>query len=237
MPAQVQLTSETGPDIFARCAVERTADRRRARHKVKQPREVAEREASRRGRSRQSPVSVQESARPTVIKGDSGPQRLSVVGTGRRRKTFVDLAVDDPRWDAVFPVLHQLRGHLTRSLLDQVLVEGYPQGLRFTAILDAGRCKAVAGWRVVTNTSSIRKLYIDDLVTVDVERSGGYGRALLDELVRRACDLGCFQLDLDSGVQRHAAHRFYLRERMHIAAYHFIRQVHPALNSGVDGMS
>jgi hypothetical protein len=32
-------------------------------------------------------------------------------------------------------------------------------------------------------------------------------------------------LDLDSGVQRHDAHRFYLRERMHISSHHFTKRL------------
>jgi hypothetical protein len=35
---------------------------------------------------------------------------------------------------------------------------------------------------------------------------------------------GCDALDLDSGVQRHLAHRFYFRYGMQIAAYHFIER-------------
>jgi hypothetical protein len=44
---------------------------------------------------------------------------------------------------------------------------------------------------------------------------------LLAELRERAIDAGCRSLDLDSGVQRFEAHRFYLRERMNITAHHF----------------
>lgn len=32
---------------------------------------------------------------------------------------------------------------------------------------------------------------------------------------------GCEQIHLDSGVQRFAAHRFYLREGFNIASHHF----------------
>ena len=32
---------------------------------------------------------------------------------------------------------------------------------------------------------------------------------------------GCSQLQLDSGVQRFEAHRFYLREGFHISSHHF----------------
>lgn len=135
---------------------------------------------------------------------------------------IVDLAPDDPRWESALPVLQELRPHLTEELLAQVLVEGEPQGLRFTAIFDEGRCVAVAGWRVIASTATLRKLYIDDLSTAAEARSRGYGHQLLRELAHRAGRLGCSVLDLDSGTQRHDAHRFYFRERMHISSYHFV---------------
>ncbi len=53
------------------------------------------------------------------------------------------------------------------------------------------------------------------------------GAALLRELERRARDAGCAVVDLDSGVQRHGAHRFYLRERMDITSHHFAKRVQP----------
>jgi GNAT superfamily N-acetyltransferase len=110
---------------------------------------------------------------------------------------------------------------LTAELLAQVLDEGSPQGLRFTALFEGDRCVAVAGWRVVANSSSIRKLYVDDLATAATDRSQGHGARLLAALTRRGRDLGCRLIELDSGVQRHDAHRFYLGERMAISAHHF----------------
>jgi GNAT superfamily N-acetyltransferase len=64
-------------------------------------------------------------------------------------------------------------------------------------------------------------MYVDDLVTDELGRSRGYGAFLMDWLVARAREEGCDNLDLDSGVQRFAAHRFYFRQRMTISAYHF----------------
>jgi GNAT superfamily N-acetyltransferase len=127
----------------------------------------------------------------------------------------------DARWASALPVLQELRPHLTEQLLEQVLREGAQQGLRFTAVFAGERCVAVAGWRLVANTSAIRKLYVDDLSTAASERSRGYGRMLLNELRERAVAAGCHSLELDSGVQRFDAHRFYLRERMNITAHHF----------------
>ncbi len=137
---------------------------------------------------------------------------------------IVDLeGIDDPRWSSALPVLQELRPHLTRELLTQVLVEGQSQGLRFTAFFQDEACVAVAGWRVIANTSAIRKLYVDDLSTAATARSQGYGAQLLHVLMQRGRELGCASIELDSGVQRHDAHRFYLRERMDINAHHFRR--------------
>lgn len=135
---------------------------------------------------------------------------------------IADLAIDDPRWAEALPVLRELRPHLTADTFREIYNEGYPQGLRFAAAFDeGGRCLGVAGFRVLATTFSVRKLYVDDLVTTDAARSKGVGAALLGELERRARAAGCAELDLDSGVQRHDAHRFYMRERMIVSSFHF----------------
>jgi GNAT superfamily N-acetyltransferase len=64
-------------------------------------------------------------------------------------------------------------------------------------------------------------LYVDDLVTDETIRSKGYGKQLLDWLIAEARRTGCQTFELDSGVQRFDAHRFYLTNRMIIAAHHF----------------
>jgi GNAT superfamily N-acetyltransferase len=138
---------------------------------------------------------------------------------------FVDYAPEDPRLIAdALPVLVQLRPHLSADDLRAVYAEGHPQGLRFTGAYDGTeRCLAVAGWRLVATTASVRKLYVDDLVTDAAARSSGVGHTLLAELTRRAQAAGCHVIDLDSGVQRGDAHRFYFRERMSIVSLHFAR--------------
>ncbi|WP_067972827.1 GNAT family N-acetyltransferase [Nocardiopsis trehalosi] len=138
---------------------------------------------------------------------------------------IIDVAPDDPRLAAdLLPVLRELRPHLTADLLRDVYAEGHPQGLRFTAAYTGeGRCAGVAGWRILALTSAVRKLYVDDLVTAGGARSAGVGAALLAHLEARGRALGCRVLDLDSGTQRTAAHRFYLRERMDITAFHFTK--------------
>ena len=139
---------------------------------------------------------------------------------------IVDVGPNDTRLvDDVFPVLRELRQHLTADSLREVYEHGYGQGLRFIAAYTGPRCVGVAGWRLVWNTSARLKLYVDDLVTAPDARSTGVGSCLLSELHERARRAGCSILDLDSGVQRQDAHRFYFREGMTIRSFHFARPI------------
>jgi GNAT superfamily N-acetyltransferase len=139
---------------------------------------------------------------------------------------LVDLAAGDPRLERdVLPVLLELRPHLTPESFAAVCDEGAPQGLAYLAAYDGTTCVGVAGWRLVANTSTLRKLYVDDLVTTASARSRGVGAALVRELTDRARAHGCTVIDLDSGVQRADAHRFYFREGLAIWSFHFARRV------------
>jgi GNAT superfamily N-acetyltransferase len=118
-------------------------------------------------------------------------------------------------------VMRELRPHIkaldfaARVLLQQK--EGYQ--LAFLEL--DGVIRSVAGIRILNLLFSGRTLYIDDLVTHDSDRSRGFGAALFDWLVEYAKDQGCEHLTLDSGVQRFAAHRFYLNRGMDITSHHF----------------
>ncbi|GHC72113.1 GNAT family N-acetyltransferase [Streptomyces cinnamoneus] len=140
---------------------------------------------------------------------------------------IIDLAPGDTRLlSDLLPVLRELRPHLTEDLFREIYDEGHGLGLRFTAAYDDdGRCVGAAGWRIVVNTSTVRSLYVDDLVTASDARSTGVGRHLLTYLQEHARETGCHLFTLDSATHRTDAHRFYLRERMAIAAFHFQKEL------------
>ena len=133
--------------------------------------------------------------------------------------------VDPEEFPQVLPVLRELRPHVDLDDLREIAAEGAPQGLVFTAAWEGGACVGVAGWRILALTHTRRKLYVDDLVVTATRRSSGVGSALLGHLQDRARTAGCRVIDLDSGVQRHGAHRFYLREGFDITSHHFSRDV------------
>ncbi len=122
---------------------------------------------------------------------------------------------------ACAPVLAQLRPRYSQDDLVARVLRQQAGGYRLAMLVDAGRVAAVAGYRLGENLAWGRHLYVDDLVTDAALRSRGHGGRLLDWLVRAAEEAGCAELHLDSGVQRFAAHRFYLAGRMEITSHHF----------------
>jgi GNAT superfamily N-acetyltransferase len=134
---------------------------------------------------------------------------------------FVELEAELEDLAPVAPLMQQLRPRLDAAAFLEVYTSGHGQGLRFTAIYDHDRPVCIAGWRVMHTTSHGRRFYVDDLVTDPASRSKGYGRAMLLHLQERARVAGCATFDLDSGVQRDAAHAFYFREGMRIRSFHF----------------
>ena len=133
----------------------------------------------------------------------------------------IALAVEDEEIRSCYPVMAELRPHVAaeeflRRVRRQMEIAGY--GL---AYVSDGEVKAVAGFRISECLAWGRFMYVDDLVSKDGERSKGYGGQLFDWLVEYARGEGCDQFHLDSGVQRFAAHRFYLAKRMAIEAHHF----------------
>lgn len=134
----------------------------------------------------------------------------------------IDQAETDSQIAACFDVMRQLRSHLTDTdaFVARVRVQ-QANGYMLAALRDDGIVRAVAGYRFIENLYSGRVLYVDDLVTDAACRSAGHGAALLDWLIAEARARQCQTFELDSGVQRFGAHRFYLLHRMDIVAHHF----------------
>lgn len=98
-------------------------------------------------------------------------------------------------------------------------------GGRMCVAVDRDEVAGVAVYRTHENTWAGRQLYVDDLVTDEARRSKGVGRALLGHLESKARAAGLQTLCLDSGTQRHEAHRFYFREGMVVTSFHFVKKL------------
>lgn len=121
----------------------------------------------------------------------------------------------------VAEVLLQLRPQYDREGIESQIRKQRQDGYQLAYVADGERVLCAAGFVVGEKLAWGKHIYIDDLVTDANLRSTGAGHLLIDWLKDYAKEIGCGQIHLDSGVQRFAAHRFYLREGFDIASHHF----------------
>jgi GNAT superfamily N-acetyltransferase len=133
----------------------------------------------------------------------------------------INFANSDSDLARCFPIMVQLRPQLIQSEFIDKVKHQQQSGYFLAYLEESGAIKAVAGFRLVENLVDGRLLYVDDLITEASERSKGYGSALFDWLLKYAKSLNCVSVQLDSGVQRGDAHRFYFGKGMKISSYHF----------------
>lgn len=112
-------------------------------------------------------------------------------------------------FDTAYPVLVQLRDHLSRDEYHHRLSVQRAQGYRLFARSIDGEIVALAGIAQRHNFYSGDHVFIYDLVTDADHRSEGHGSALLDFIDDWARDHGCEHVSLDSGLWRDRAHEFY----------------------------
>ena len=121
-----------------------------------------------------------------------------------------------------YEVMRELRPHFRNQKKFVERVRRQQGDGYLIAFVEAdGEVRAVAGYRFLESLYSGRFLYVDDLVTRESDRSAGYGGKLFDWLLQQAREKKCTSFELDSGVQRGDAHRFYFTKRMKISSYHF----------------
>ena len=139
----------------------------------------------------------------------------------------IRIATTDAEIADCFPVMRELRPHIAENQFISRIRNQIKSGYRLAFVQVTGSVVAVAGFRVGENLAWGHFLYVDDLVTHPAHRSKGYGAKLLSWLKEYAAKEGCLQLHLDTGVHRIKAQRFYEREGMTMAGFHFFENIAP----------
>jgi len=130
-------------------------------------------------------------------------------------------ALADEEIERCFLIMKELRTHLQQDSFIGLVRHMESEGYKLAYIEEKTKIVAVAGYRIFTNLFVGRNLYVDDLVTSKQCRSQGHGEAMVSWLRGIALENECNYLHLDSGTQRHQAHKFYFRHGLSIASYHF----------------
>jgi len=135
----------------------------------------------------------------------------------------IKFALNDKQILDCYPVMKELRTHLATAeeFLERVNRQQVNCMYNLAYLEENGEVKACAGFEFAEKLHCGKIIYVDDLVTLSSARSKGYGEMMFKWLLDYAKMNKCDQLHLDSGVQRHGAHRFYLKNRMDITSHHF----------------
>jgi len=133
--------------------------------------------------------------------------------------------IAEPDWLKQSEAVHrQLRPQLPADYVGRMR-EIFAGGAEMVICVRDGKVCGIAVFRVLEKTFSGRELYCDDLVADESTRSTGVGHLLIAHLESVATERGCDTLELDSGVQRQQAHKFYFREGMTIPSFHFSKSL------------
>jgi GNAT superfamily N-acetyltransferase len=122
---------------------------------------------------------------------------------------------------ACWPAFKELRPHIASEaeFLARWRAQT-PEGYRIVFVADGAEVAAAAGYRPMTTLAWGRILYVDDLVAREPHRGKGFGTAILKFIQDEARRGGLDAVHLDTGYQRHLAHRSYLRNGFRLDCHH-----------------
>lgn len=131
---------------------------------------------------------------------------------------IVKMLVTDEEVKKAYPVMNQLRTHLTEAQYLELYATMHKQGYHLIGLEVDDTLVAVAGVNILTNFYNLKFLFVYDLVTVESERSKGYGEQLMNFIHEYAKNQGCSHVTLESALHRTEAHRFY-EEKMNYSKF------------------
>lgn len=137
-------------------------------------------------------------------------------------ETIIQQATSPEQIRQCYKVMRELRPHLVdeEAFVAQILRQ-LSAGYYLAYCQDDLKVHALIGFRFLEFLAWGKVLYIDDLVTDSEARKKGHGGKLMKWVIEKAKEKQCDQVHLDSGPQRHDAHRLYLNHGFKIIGYHF----------------
>lgn len=138
---------------------------------------------------------------------------------------IVELTSDD-EFRAAYPVMHELRTHLSEDEYFALLHEMVEHhGYRLFALYDEGQIMALAGIEIMVTLYFGKTVHVHELITTKSGRSKGYGRKLLGYMDEFARANNCGVVWLTSAVHRLDAHRFYEQHMGYARTAYVFRKV------------
>jgi GNAT superfamily N-acetyltransferase len=117
-------------------------------------------------------------------------------------------------------VFKELRPHLTETDFLHRWLRQKEEGYRIVYLKPEMLVVAAAGFRILNTMAWGKIVYLDDLVALTSEHGRGWGSRLLQWLQGLARESQCNGIHLETGYQRFAAHKAYLRNGFRMNCHH-----------------
>jgi GNAT superfamily N-acetyltransferase len=127
-----------------------------------------------------------------------------------KQPTVIKELKNEREWKEAFPLMKQLRTHLTEERFLELVNEATEkQNYQLFSLSENRKMVALIGFMPMITLYHGKFLYICDLVTDSDMRSKGYGATLLSYVENYSKVNGFKLVSLSSGLQRKDAHCFY----------------------------
>ncbi len=134
---------------------------------------------------------------------------------------MIKIAFTDQDIQACFDVMVQLRPHLKKNEFLTTIKSLISEGYYLISLTNRYNVIGVAGFTLEKNLLHGKYLHVDDLITCEKVRSQGAGKQLMNWIIKFAQCHNCSAIQLDSNLQHHDAHRFYMNQKMKVVSHHF----------------
>ena len=124
---------------------------------------------------------------------------------------------------AIYPLIRQLNPWMTKALFNRALKEMLPLGYRVLAAFDGKKLVGCSGFWVGMRFWCGRQFDIDNVIVAEDYRRAGVGRKMTVWLEKKAAELNCDLMVLDSYAGSAHAHRFYMQQGFALTGYHFTK--------------
>jgi GNAT superfamily N-acetyltransferase len=137
----------------------------------------------------------------------------------------VSQALSDEEVRRCWAVFSELRPDLTEVEFIRRWKVQHQEGYEIVFIESDNVIVAAAGFRYINTMAWGKILYLDDLIALRTQQGHGWGSALLRWLQEQARVQRCEAVHLDTGYNRQAAHKAYLRNGFELNCHHLAWKV------------
>ncbi|HUH29551.1 GNAT family N-acetyltransferase [Gelidibacter sp.] len=128
--------------------------------------------------------------------------------------------------NTIIPLMLKLNNHkISEAVLKQRFAEMVTQNYECAALYDRDKLIGIAGMWFCTRHYSGRSVELDHVIIDDAYRKKGLGKQFMKTIYDYALQKGFQSVELNTYVQNHLSHKFYMNEGFEILGYHFLKKL------------